>query len=799
MGAFFFYKYLIEINVKRLVAFLTALMYATSIHLNGYRKSHIMVIIVVVWLPVVLFFIQKYLNSNRKRYLLYSAFALALSFFAGFPQDQLYIDIIVFLYLSIFLIKSRGVKYAFGNVLLWGFSFCGLIMAQLLPTFQLLRYYSSSGANGMSYEEFSNFSISPIKLLMILFPNMFHDNIHQALGVRNSSENDIEIYVGVVVLVVVLYGVIKFFKNPYVRFAFFSIVISFAYASCAHYPVLGKLVYSLPLFGSFRCPSRSLFVFVFFVMVVFAISVQSVLENEQVASFRRFTGVIGIILMSSFVGISIALKCVSWNNGDLEVIVSWIRKDCLIDIIQLICVWLIGNVVSRKPISWLLPVACMGLYSCSVLPYSLASAATSSQRIFEQDNQVYYEKIAGDIGTGKVMVANTMIDGTYDSLFSVEKGIHYNIPTLNAYISINNPKLYCILSPSGRVGAKQNFSGLFTGFENAERDLIYNNDLISMLGVKYIVDPEGLIQPEDNAVEEFAVGRRLFTEQNININNEADNLYVSQYPIAIQSDNVYMCNLVCENRGDHDIELILDFYGGEEYDDNNQQRKWKLSPGQNEFYAYIASGDVPEKDVYIRLITTDECDLTISELELYDVVLNTRSIYVPYIQDDDVTIWENLNAQEVIYSTDTVEQVHSFDNIYANIEGYDFINTSYIEDEVKGELSHTMVKNIVWKNNSAEADVDCEGELGFVNFSNNYYPGWRVYVDGERANLYEVNGIIQGAYISGGQHHIKFVYVPVIWYVSVVISMLTLITDMIVIIVSGKNEKRRNANSVKEG
>lgn len=64
---------------------------------------------------------------------------------------------------------------------------------------------------------------------------------------------------------------------------------------------------------------------------------------------------------------------------------------------------------------------------------------------------------------------------------------------------------------------------------------------------------------------------------------------------------------------------------------------------------------------------------------------------------------------------------------------------------------------------------------GVLVLSENYFPGWRVYVDGQSAELLRVNYNLRGVSLSPGEHTVSFVYRPVSVLVGLVVSLLTLI------------------------
>ena len=64
---------------------------------------------------------------------------------------------------------------------------------------------------------------------------------------------------------------------------------------------------------------------------------------------------------------------------------------------------------------------------------------------------------------------------------------------------------------------------------------------------------------------------------------------------------------------------------------------------------------------------------------------------------------------------------------------------------------------------------------GVLVLSENYFPGWRVYVDGQTAELLRVDYNLRGVMLPSGEHVVSFVYRPLSVLIGVVVSLLTLI------------------------
>jgi uncharacterized membrane protein YfhO len=71
--------------------------------------------------------------------------------------------------------------------------------------------------------------------------------------------------------------------------------------------------------------------------------------------------------------------------------------------------------------------------------------------------------------------------------------------------------------------------------------------------------------------------------------------------------------------------------------------------------------------------------------------------------------------------------------------------------------------------------------------SENDYPGWRVYVDGQSAEVMRVNFALRGVVIPTGEHQVSFVYRP--W--SVMGGFLLSLLTAIVLIVLSVSKARR--------
>jgi hypothetical protein len=68
-----------------------------------------------------------------------------------------------------------------------------------------------------------------------------------------------------------------------------------------------------------------------------------------------------------------------------------------------------------------------------------------------------------------------------------------------------------------------------------------------------------------------------------------------------------------------------------------------------------------------------------------------------------------------------------------------------------------------------QATLQCTGA---VVLSDNFYPGWRAYVDGKRAALLPAYGSLRGVVVMAGNHAIEMLYVPLSFYLGIALFVI---------------------------
>jgi hypothetical protein len=72
----------------------------------------------------------------------------------------------------------------------------------------------------------------------------------------------------------------------------------------------------------------------------------------------------------------------------------------------------------------------------------------------------------------------------------------------------------------------------------------------------------------------------------------------------------------------------------------------------------------------------------------------------------------------------------------------------------------------------------------FLVLSDQFYPGWKAFVDGERTRLYKADFVLRAVYVENPGHHtVRFVYDPFSFKVGLVVSLVTVITTGLILFV----------------
>lgn len=806
LGATFMYLYIKEIGYGKIAAFCTSAVYLMSIHLAGYRKTHISIITCIVFLPVILYFIERYIRSKKICHLIISAICMSLQFLNAHTQLALYSDILVFVYLLVMQLRNKfKIRKIIRDVLIWGSLYVGMICVQLLPVLNIMREYKKSGSAETSYDTFCSWSIHPIKLIMMLFPEIFgKGNIMEPIGTGYSSELDIEIFLGVVVFMLILFAAIFYIKDFRVRLSLAFMAISFGYCVQAHIPLLSKLLYKIPVINGFRVSSRALFIFIFFAYVLLAFSLSKLREKEAFDKLRRFVNWFSAVIFSVLgLTLFILLTNIVLSNGDYISLFSYYRSafsKTLLTVLSAVIFLNLLNFIMKKdkrvPYKSIYAVMAMAIltvtiaetYQYSTMNYTADATVLSASSSIET-------QIHQDIGDSKVLLALNRMDVGYASILQFNMNCIADIPAINSYSAFNNPRLFSLFTDKSIMLPSYNYSGLLSGFLDAKNNLYLQNDLLSMLGVKYIIDPLNLVDANGGIIELTGEGKTILDIPEIKIAGQSGadiSVFLSQ-PVSLEKNTYYKVSYDAIADSDKPSALRLDFQGTD-YDSADQDKSISAATKIRTNSFIINSEDTSvaaDSGIALRIYGTSETNILITNLKVIKMETTYQpNVYKLYTVDGTTNIYENTNVLGILNAPEYLKSIDSTEDIYNNVLEYSLDDTSYIENYKERDISqvNTTIEIMSHTNNGISAKVTADGDT-FINFSQNYFPGWKAYVDGKETRIYMVNGLIQGIEVPAGEHTITFRYFPTSLLIGGGITVFTLTAAVMMIIVEKRKEK----------
>jgi hypothetical protein len=765
IGAFFTYLYLKEIGCNKISAITVALIYLFSIHL-GARKEHIAVIVSITYLPVILYFIEKFFRTQNLKFLLLISFSMAAQVYSSSHiQLIMYTDITAFLYFIILSFNFHcPVHKTIKNLSIMSLFFLSLIAFYLAPLLQIFFEYKNDVALGKDTEMLNFFSIHFSKLILTIFPNFWNSQHHG--GPFLSSEFDQELFVGSLGAPLIIFAAIKLHKNFYVRISLLAILLSFLYSGHLHFPYMTDIIKNIPFLNSMRAPTRLLFIFIFFSHVIFAISLSKMKDKKISLSFCNFLKyfIFGLVLFS------LLLSVFKFNPDSIQQIgFPWKILLPLFIFILLFAIFAKGKNIY--------PLIC--LFAAIITIYQTYPYTSITRSAKLSDFHEYNERtsaIKKEIGNYKTFFASeTHIPFYNDPLISEEKNAPNYIMSLHAYSAYSNPRIYKLLNISP-INPKLNFTEMLMFFPNS-RLLLYQNGIISMLGVKYIIDyTETLNSKHENQSETIDKNAVIFSLRNLTVSPNKEIFTPINSPVILKPFTSYLISFDISSEAPPKL-FYFDLYSFGKMDEERHHLPFYIKRGENRYSGVMYTGDLSPSlgdNIYFRLIVQAEYPFNINNLELGELQMSDNIYYKEDSLLNGYPLYINTNAKNILYSPEKIINIQDSD-IYSHPNNYNFLTTSYVKYFKDMDLSNikTEITEINFRTNNITADVFSDYPT-FISFSQNYFNGWKAKINGKKTPVYMVNEVIMGIEVPAGDNEIEFYYQPIPVYIAALISLTSL-------------------------
>jgi len=786
MGAVFSYLFFREIRCSAWASLSMSLIYLFSIHLGGVRKSHGFIILSVAVFPVILYFVERYFTTRKLRWLIGSSVAMAVQFHLGALQLTVYADIFLVVYLISFGFHYKiKILTMLKHGMAWGMTYLGLIAIRLSPMLEQNLTYASAGSAGTSYDTFVSFSIHPIKLIQMIFPEFFGRDIYSALGSQYSSGIDIDIFLGYMVFLLIIWGAAFCIRDFRARFYLVSMCVAFLYSALGALPAIAHVLYQIPYLGDFRCPSRALYLFIFMAYTLAAIGLTTLKNWEAVKKFLRLSVrisgailavvVVAVVTAAMYAGISGGFSDASFEPI-AKYVQTYLNESIVWILVSILGITLAMNLMRKYP-RWGHSGICLIVGIATVAQTFPFTSVTQPSRVLDLNAvDEVSARLASEIGNWKVWDAFAGIDGGHESLVSLNRGMSKGIASINAFVAFNNPNLYRLFTQE--EDAPMNYSGLLTGSLKASQNLKLQNSLLSMLGVRYLIDSSKIIE-SDSTFSRMNQAREVhYSSDSIVVPNSQGELSVQYEYFQPEPNVIYEISFSCDVTQEQ--KLYVDFYAGENYDGAAQQANFVISEGTTDYDAIIYAGNSDEfENIMWRVVSWGTEEFAMRDFQITKIA-SVAGEYIPWNPELDPSIYVNENARDILYIPDAIEQIEDTEILYRDTIYYALDRVNYMEswEDCTLHPENAVISNIDFGCNQITAKIETE-EPTFVNFSQCHYPGWKAYVDGKETDLYMVNGVIMGMEVPKGTHEISFSFEPLSYAIGAAISGGTVIILLI--------------------
>lgn len=248
----------------------------------------------MIWLPMALWLVEKFVETKRWKYLFYLSPAIFLIITSGHFQAAIYSAIILVSYLLYRLLSLRSLRkpILFVWIMIFGLLAVGMAATQILPTLELTKLGIRFGEN---YIASANNGLVPITNIITLFAPDFFGNpaTGNFWGVFNYHETIY--YTGVIGLFALLVAFKDWKKLGVVKYFFIAAIISGLMGLDG---AMGRLVYRLDVPGlSTSAAGRIAFVYTFAMAVITAKSVDLLKGISTKELIKRLIVAFDLILL----------------------------------------------------------------------------------------------------------------------------------------------------------------------------------------------------------------------------------------------------------------------------------------------------------------------------------------------------------------------------------------------------------------------------------------------------------------------------------------------------------------------
>ncbi|MDD5627231.1 MAG: YfhO family protein [Patescibacteria group bacterium] len=135
------------------------------------------------------------------------------------------------------------------------------------------------------------------------------------------------------------------------------------------------------------------------------------------------------------------------------------------------------------------------------------------------------------------------------------------------------------------------------------------------------------------------------------------------------------------------------------------------------------------------------------------------------VYNQEIKIYENQKALPRVFLVPQIEVITEDIKILERLNNSSFnpLKTAVFEETPHLQGSQDLQDSYAIITQYAPNQISIKTDLthnGFLIFSDLYYPGWQVYIDGEKDKIYRANYLARGVALTQGEHNVVFKFEP---------------------------------------
>ena len=510
IASFTCFLFVRHLGARPPAAFFSGVVYGFSStlmsHIPHFNQLH-----VAAWVPLLPYGISLVCRGKTASGVAVGSMGLALMVLAGHPQLMVYCVYLSTAYLTYRLWAgqfSRGhairTGVIGGLIFLLGF---GLAAIQLLPARELAALSNRADAG---WELFTADALHPIELTTIFFPHAFGDFgagdarvdsvLGEVLGSTVTITSDTRAYVGLLPLFLLIFG--GWYVTQYRSELLFwmGACTTAVLLTLGPWTPLSRLVFYLPLYGSFQSPGRHFFIFAFGISVAAGL----VLSHITSCQDRWFLARRSMLLGS---GLSVCVGCILWYcmpearryfNQDT---VYFVGAYLLPAVVALVTIIVITLCIRRTTSAIVFTALLIAVHTGEMFAYHFLDANSNLQyaEILESETQIPFQmesvRETLRVNQGRIVA----VDGPNNPFVQMNMSRAWEIPTIGGKdpLVLSRYAQMLDLSGSGDLG----------------RDILSEAHLaLDLLDVRYALVPEAWLLAEEIKLDDsrWVIGNTMY-------------------------------------------------------------------------------------------------------------------------------------------------------------------------------------------------------------------------------------------------------------------------------------------------